>query len=85
MRRYSGFRLVEAADLVVRDGAVYMRSLGKFKRLDVILRRVDSSYSDPLDLRTDSRLGVTGLVEAISRGAVTVVNTLGSAVVENPA
>ncbi|OZG28572.1 hypothetical protein BH683_013690 [Williamsia sp. 1138] len=80
-----GFPLVEAADLVVRDGAVYMRSLGKFKRLDVILRRVDSSYSDPLDLRTDSRLGVTGLVEAISRGAVTVVNTLGSAVVENPA
>ncbi|PYE21060.1 putative circularly permuted ATP-grasp superfamily protein [Williamsia limnetica] len=80
-----GFPLVEAADLVVRDGAVYMRSLGKFKRLDVILRRVDSSYSDPLDLRTDSRLGVTGLVEAISRGAVTVLNTLGSAVVENPA
>lgn len=80
-----GFPLVEAADLVVRDGAVYMRSLGKFKRLDVILRRVDSSYSDPLDLRTDSRLGVTGLVEAVSRGSVTVLNTLGSGVLENPA
>lgn len=80
-----GFPLVEAADLVVRDGAVYMRSLGNFKRLDVILRRVDSSYSDPLDLRTDSRLGVPGLVEAVSRGSVTVLNTLGSGVLENPA
>ena len=80
-----GFPLVEAADLVVRDGAVYMRSLGTFKRLDVIIRRVDSDYSDPLDLRADSRLGVTGLVEAVSRGSVTVVNTLGSGVLENPA
>ncbi|NMO05051.1 circularly permuted type 2 ATP-grasp protein [Gordonia sp. TBRC 11910] len=80
-----GFPLVEAADLVVRDGTVYMRSLGKFKRLDVILRRVDAEYADPLDLRADSRLGVTGLVEAVSRGTVTVVNTLGSAVLENPA
>ncbi|WP_081631676.1 circularly permuted type 2 ATP-grasp protein [Nocardia sp. 348MFTsu5.1] len=80
-----GFPLVEAADLVVRDGTVYMRSLGTFKRLDVIIRRVDSDYSDPLDLRTDSRLGVTGLVEAVSRGTVTVLNTLGSGVLENPA
>ncbi|MFT4043710.1 MAG: circularly permuted type 2 ATP-grasp protein [Gordonia sp. (in: high G+C Gram-positive bacteria)] len=80
-----GFPLVEGADLTVRDGAVYMRSLGKFKRVDVLLRRVDSAYCDPLDLRTDSRLGVAGLVEAISRGNVTVVNTLGSGVLENPA
>jgi uncharacterized circularly permuted ATP-grasp superfamily protein/uncharacterized alpha-E superfamily protein len=80
-----GFPLVEAADLVVRGGSVYMRSLGKFKRLDVLLRRVDSGYSDPLDLRTDSRLGVAGLVEAISRGSITVVNHLGSGVLENPA
>ncbi|MFW0790461.1 circularly permuted type 2 ATP-grasp protein [Gordonia sp. CPCC 205333] len=80
-----GFPLVEAADLVVRDGAVYMRSLGKFKRLDVILRRVDAEYADPLDLRADSRLGVTGLVEAVARGTVTVVNALGSGVLENPA
>ncbi|GAB18253.1 hypothetical protein GOEFS_050_00310 [Gordonia effusa NBRC 100432] len=80
-----GFPIVEAVDLVVRDGAVYMRSLGKLKRLDVILRRVDADYADPLDLRADSRLGVTGLVEAVARGAVTVVNTLGSGVLENPA
>ncbi|OBA64015.1 MULTISPECIES: circularly permuted type 2 ATP-grasp protein [Gordonia] len=80
-----GFPLVEGADLTVRDGAVYMRSLGKYKRVDVLLRRVDASYCDPLDLRTHSRLGVAGLVEAISRGNITVVNTLGSGVLENPA
>ncbi|MEP9392604.1 MULTISPECIES: circularly permuted type 2 ATP-grasp protein [Gordonia] len=80
-----GVPLVEGADLTVRDGAVYMRSLGKFKRVDVLLRRLDAAYADPLDLRTDSRLGVAGLVEAISRGTVTVVNTLGSGVCENPA
>ncbi|NED65001.1 circularly permuted type 2 ATP-grasp protein, partial [Streptomyces sp. SID10244] len=80
-----GFPLVEGDDLTVRDGAVYMRSLGKYKRVDVLLRRIDAGYADPLDLRTDSRLGVAGLVEAISRGTVTVVNTLGSGVLENPA
>lgn len=80
-----GFPLVEGADLTVRDGALYMRSLGKYKRVDVLLRRVDAAYCDPLDLRTNSRLGVAGLVEAISRGNVTVVNTLGSGVLENPA
>lgn len=80
-----GLPLVEGTDLTVRDGVVYMRSLGKFKRVDVLLRRIDADYADPLDLRTDSRLGVAGLVEAISRGTVTVVNTLGSGVLENPA
>ncbi|MGW0035667.1 circularly permuted type 2 ATP-grasp protein [Gordonia sp. NPDC003376] len=80
-----GFPLVEGTDLIVRDGTLYMRSLGKFKRVDVLLRRVDAAYTDPLDLRTDSRLGVAGLVEAISRGTVTVLNTLGSGVLQNPA
>ncbi|WP_124711093.1 circularly permuted type 2 ATP-grasp protein [Gordonia insulae] len=80
-----GFPLVEGADLTVRDGIVYMRSLGKYKRVDVLLRRLDADYADPLDLRTDSRLGVAGLVESISRGNVTVVNTLGSGLLENPA
>lgn len=80
-----GVPLVEGSDLLVRNGAVYMRSLGSFKRVDVVLRRVDAAWCDPLDLRTDSRLGVAGLVEAVARGAVTVVNTLGSGVAENPA
>lgn len=79
-----GFPLVESADLVVRDGMVWMRSLGTLKRVDVVLRRVDADYSDPLDLRADSRLGVAGLVEAQHRGTVTVVNTLGSGILESP-
>src|SRR6185312_4546938 len=78
-----GFPLVESADLVVRDGKLWMRSLGTLKRVDVVLRRVDAEYTDPLDLRADSRLGVVGLVEVLRRGAVTVVNTLGSGILES--
>lgn len=80
-----GFPLVESADLVVRDGKLWMRSLGTLKRVDVVLRRVDADFVDPLDLRADSRLGVVGLVEVLRRGAVTVVNTLGSGILESPA
>ncbi|WP_156689545.1 circularly permuted type 2 ATP-grasp protein [Mycobacterium sp. Marseille-P9652] len=79
-----GFPLVESADLVVRDGKLWMRSLGTLKRVDVVLRRVDAEYVDPLDLRADSMLGVVGLVEAQRRGTVTVVNTLGSGILESP-
>ena len=79
-----GFPLVESADLVVRDGKLWMRSLGTLKHVDVVLRRVDADYADPLDLRADSRLGVAGLVEVQRRGEVTVVNTLGSGIMENP-
>jgi uncharacterized circularly permuted ATP-grasp superfamily protein/uncharacterized alpha-E superfamily protein len=79
-----GFPLVESTDLVVRDGKLWMRSLGTLKRVDVVLRRVDAVYADPLDLRADSRLGVVGLVEAQHRGTVTVVNTLGSGILESP-
>ena len=79
-----GLPLVESADLVVRDGKLWMRSMGTLKRVDVVLRRVDADYADPLDLRADSKLGVVGLVEVLRRGAVTVVNTLGSGVLESP-
>ncbi|MGU3503207.1 circularly permuted type 2 ATP-grasp protein [Mycobacterium sp. C31M] len=79
-----GFPLVESADLVVRDGKLWMRSLGTLKRVDVVLRRVDADYADPLELRADSRLGVVGLVEVLRRGAATVVNTLGSGILESP-
>ncbi|MFV0495048.1 circularly permuted type 2 ATP-grasp protein [Mycobacterium sp.] len=79
-----GFPLVESADLVVREGSLWMRSLGTLKRVDVVLRRIDAHYADPLDLRGDSRLGVVGLVEALHRGTVSVVNTLGSGILESP-
>lgn len=80
-----GFPLVQGSDLVVRDGWVQMRVLGRLERVDVILRRVDAAWSDPLELHRDSRLGVAGLVEAVRRGRVRVVNGLGAGVVESPA
>jgi uncharacterized circularly permuted ATP-grasp superfamily protein/uncharacterized alpha-E superfamily protein len=79
-----GYPLVEGADLTVRDGRVWMRSLRRLERVDVILRRTDAWFCDPLELRADSRLGVPGLVEAARRGGVSIVNTLGSGVLENP-
>lgn len=80
-----GASLVQASDLTMRSGGLYLRSLGRMKRVDVVLRRVDAQYCDPLDLRADSRLGVPGLVELMTRGAVGVVNTLGAGLLENPA
>jgi uncharacterized circularly permuted ATP-grasp superfamily protein/uncharacterized alpha-E superfamily protein len=79
-----GYPLVEGADLTVRDGRVWMRSLRRLERVDVILRRTDAWFCDPLELRPDSRLGVPGLVEAARVGGVSIVNTLGSGVLENP-
>jgi uncharacterized circularly permuted ATP-grasp superfamily protein/uncharacterized alpha-E superfamily protein len=79
-----GYPLVEGADLVVRDGHVWMRSLRRLERVDVILRRTDAWFCDPLELRADSKLGVPGLVEAARLGGVSIVNTLGSGVLENP-
>jgi uncharacterized circularly permuted ATP-grasp superfamily protein/uncharacterized alpha-E superfamily protein len=79
-----GVPLVESADLTIRRGRLWMLSMGRFEPVDVVVRRVDAAWSDPLDLRPDSRLGVVGLAEACRRGTVTVVNTLGSGVLENP-
>ncbi|HEX8489241.1 MAG TPA: circularly permuted type 2 ATP-grasp protein, partial [Propionibacteriaceae bacterium] len=80
-----GFPLVEGSDLTVREGRVWMRALGRLEPVDVILRRVDSTWSDPLELRAGSRLGVAGLATAVRQGNVSVVNNLGSGVLENPA
>jgi len=80
-----GYPLVEGADLTVRGGSVWMRSLGRLEPVHVILRRVDGIFCDPLELRPDSQLGIPGLVEASRRGSVSVVNSLGASVLENPA
>ncbi|MEJ7636146.1 circularly permuted type 2 ATP-grasp protein [Aeromicrobium sp.] len=80
-----GFPLVEGSDLVMREGAVWMRVFGRLERVDVILRRVDAAWSDALELRKNSQLGVAGLSEAVRRGSVRVVNGLGAGVLENPA
>ncbi len=82
LARYLGFLLVEGADLTVRDGAAYVRTVSGLKRVDVIWRRLDGDFADPLELRTTSRLGVPGLVQAIREGEVVSANALGSGMME---
>jgi uncharacterized circularly permuted ATP-grasp superfamily protein/uncharacterized alpha-E superfamily protein len=83
--RYLGFTLVEGADLTVRDRRVYLKTVDGLEQVDVILRRVDDSFCDPLELRGDSLLGVSGLVDAIVAGNVRVANALGSGLIETAA
>ncbi|HEX3940366.1 MAG TPA: circularly permuted type 2 ATP-grasp protein [Acidobacteriaceae bacterium] len=85
LSRYLGFTLVEGADLTVRDERVYLKTVDGLEQVDVILRRVDDSFCDPLELRSDSLLGVAGLVGAIVAGNVKVANALGSGVIETAA
>ena len=79
-----GFPLVEGEDLMVREGRVWIRSLGRPEPVDVVLRRVDGWFCDPLELRADSRLGVPGLLQAARLGNVSIVNPPGAGVLENP-
>jgi len=85
LARYLGFLLVEGDDLVVRDGRVYVRTIAGLKRIDIILRRVDADFLDPLELNGASRLGAPGLIEAIRQGGVAVLNMPGSGVLESRA
>jgi uncharacterized circularly permuted ATP-grasp superfamily protein/uncharacterized alpha-E superfamily protein len=83
--KYLGFTLVEGADLTVRDRHVYLKTVDGLEQVDVILRRVDDSFCDPLELRGESLLGVPGLVDAIVAGNVKVANALGSGLIETAA
>jgi len=85
LARYLGYMLVEGQDLTVRDNYVFLKTLSGLERVDVILRRVDDDFCDPLELRNDSILGVPGLVEAIRAGNVVVANALGTGLVQSPA
>ncbi len=85
LSRYLGFALVEGADLTVRDRRVYLKTVEGLQQVDVIFRRVDDSFCDPLELRGDSYLGIAGLVDAIVAGNVKVANALGSGVIETAA
>jgi uncharacterized alpha-E superfamily protein len=69
----------------VRDNSVFLKTLSGLERVDVILRRVDDDFCDPLELRNDSMLGVPGLVEALRAGNVVVANAPGSGLVQSPA
>jgi uncharacterized circularly permuted ATP-grasp superfamily protein/uncharacterized alpha-E superfamily protein len=84
LANYLGYSLVQGADLSVRDGALWLRTLGRLERIDAVLRRVDDVWCDPLELREDSLLGVPGLVQAARAANVTLANALGSGVLEHP-
>lgn len=85
LARALGITLVQSSDLAVRGDCVYLKTLGGLIKVDVIYRRVDGDYCDSLELREDSELGVAGLVQAVRRGNVTILNMPGTALIESPA
>lgn len=85
LARYLGYPLVEGGDLTVRDNKVFMKTVSGLRQIDVILRRLDDDWCDPLELRQESSLGVPGLVQAVRAGNVAVANALGAGVVESQA
>ncbi|CAN1595878.1 circularly permuted type 2 ATP-grasp protein [Pseudomonas sp. B21-028] len=84
LARQLGYPLVEGGDLTVRDATVYLKTLSGLRRVHAIMRRLDDDFCDPLELRTDSALGVPGLLEAVRQGRVLVANALGSGMLESP-
>ncbi len=85
LARFLGCTLAEGADLTVRDNRVYLKTLSGLLQVDVILRRLDEDYCDPLELRSDSALGIPGLLQVVAAGQVTVANALGCGLAESPA
>jgi uncharacterized circularly permuted ATP-grasp superfamily protein/uncharacterized alpha-E superfamily protein len=85
LARYLGLTLVEGSDLIVRDEHLYLKTLKGLVPVHGLLKRVDDEYLDPLELRSDSTLGVPGLLQAIRAGHVLVANAPGSAFLESPA
>ncbi len=85
LARYMGIELVEGRDLVVDDHKVFMKTTRGKRQVDVIYRRVDDEYLDPLVFRPDSALGVPGLMSAYRRGNVAIVNAIGNGVADDKA
>ena len=85
LARQMGIELVEGRDLLVHDNIVYMRTTGGPQRVDVIYRRVDDDFLDPLAFRSDSQLGVPGLFNAYRAGNVSVTNAIGTGVADDKA
>ena len=80
---YLGITLVQGEDLIMRDSFVWIKTVEGLEKVDVILRRVDDTFCDPLELREDSQLGIPGLLQAVRNGNVAVANSLGSSILEN--
>ena len=85
LARQMGIELVEGRDLLVHDNIVYMRTTGGAPRVDVIYRRVDDDFLDPLAFRADSQLGVAGIFNAFRAGNVAVTNAVGTGVADDKA
>ena len=85
LARYLGLTLVEGGDMVVRDQRLYLKTLKGLVPIHALLKRLDDQFLDPLELRSDSRLGVPGLLQAIRAGNVLVANAPGSDFLESPA
>jgi uncharacterized circularly permuted ATP-grasp superfamily protein/uncharacterized alpha-E superfamily protein len=85
LARYLGYTLVQGNDLTVRDCRVYLKTLSGLQRVDVILRRVDDDFCDPLELYAGSFLGIPGLLQAIREKTVAIANAIGTGVLQAPA
>lgn len=85
LANYLGFYLVQSSDLQVNDGYVWIKSISNRVKIDVLLRRVDDRFCDPVELKSDSELGVPGLMQVAREGNIAIANPLGSAALENPA
>jgi uncharacterized circularly permuted ATP-grasp superfamily protein len=85
LARQMGIELVEGRDLVVHDNVVYMRTTAGLRRVDVIYRRIDDDFIDPLVFRPDSILGVPGLFNAYRAGNVALGNALGTGIADDKA
>lgn len=85
LARYLGLPLVEGGDLVVRDERLFLKTVQGLEPLHGLLRRLDDDYCDPLELRSDSHLGVPGLMQAVRAGHVVLANALGTGFLESPA
>ena len=80
---YLGYNLAEGGDLTVREGRLWLKSLEGLQPVDMLIRRVSDNWCDPLEFRGDSSMGIPGLAQCVREGTVTVVNSLGSSMVEN--
>jgi uncharacterized circularly permuted ATP-grasp superfamily protein len=85
LARQMGIELVEGRDLLVHENVVYMRTTGGLRRVDVIYRRIDDDFIDPLTFRGDSTLGVTGLFNAYRAGNVALANAIGTGIADDKA
>jgi uncharacterized circularly permuted ATP-grasp superfamily protein len=85
LARQMGIQLVEGRDLLVNDHKVYMKTTAGLRQVDVIYRRIDDEYLDPLVFRPDSALGVPGLISAYRKGNVAIINALGNGVADDKA